>query len=480
MSTISEDLTRIRKEKRLSRQDVFDKCRVPMHTIEGIEDGSIFSGTMRNKTYLRSYIRTYAKSIGIQDADMIEALDQLDSGTYDGFLAEVYLKKFESTPPEKSSRQKDLLEDDRKESTEAEDKTEDKDKKKTKQKTGKFAVKKKEVAAKPGSQTRHTQSGEGITGEVRKRKNITPEAQEKTLEDIEWEDKSTKKKLHTSTSTFSPGRHESSVEKGPSSAGQTTLDLDSVDWASKVKDAVYRPQRNRLLWVILASLLALSVAVAAALWYWHYSEQAPPVPEPPATAAPSDPADPGAYTTDIDDPQPDPATAALSLPETDLDGPAEEPAEDIEPASPDRPAEVALDPEDITDRVLSRTVSGDTLFLIVYARYGNLEPIRVDSDVFPSDRASGTALRPYWVEQQHAMRFEFIDQIVLQGTLSRMLLIYNGHVIDDFSPYYMDGPRIRITRNDLLENPDFSEANPSPFSGIPEPLALTDRPRFAP
>lgn len=87
-ASLSQDLVSIRKELNLSSRDVYEKTRIPLDVIEEIENGFIFSDQCeRNPTYIRSFVRTYAKAIKISDTRITAALDLQDRGAYNGFLA---------------------------------------------------------------------------------------------------------------------------------------------------------------------------------------------------------------------------------------------------------------------------------------------------------------------------------------------------------------------------------------------------------
>src|SRR5699024_9142343 len=51
-----------------------------------IEDDSIFSDAGNGSTYIRSYIRTYAKALAIEDRKIIYALNKAEKGSYAGSL----------------------------------------------------------------------------------------------------------------------------------------------------------------------------------------------------------------------------------------------------------------------------------------------------------------------------------------------------------------------------------------------------------
>ncbi|MDI6400700.1 helix-turn-helix domain-containing protein [Balneolaceae bacterium ANBcel3] len=417
MARISEDLKKIRKEMRLSKQDVFEKCRIPLETIESIEDGSIFSGQTRNITYLRSYFRSYAKAIGIRNEDIVTALDEHQADLYDGLLSNLYLTS-KATPD----------------------------------------VKKEDTPQSPSEKEK----------ESKKSKKITPESQDKTIEDVEWEDSSIKKTRATSTSGYASS--ESRETTSPAIKSPPPPDLKQVDWAGKVKKAIYKPQKNRLLWVSLATVLALGLAIAFVYWYWLYQEE-----NDITTAVPAPDVAEEVYTEPDPEHIPDDPEEATTVTEpevvlTEEPSPTEEAiAEEEEEPEP----VVSIEMKTFTS--LSDT---DTLHVYIYALHGNMEPVRVESDIFAQGENT-VSLRPYWIEHREAMEFEFTDDIIIQGALSRMVLVVNGHVIQDFSDLYLDGPRIQLSRSFIEENEYLQTPSDSPFETIPAPAAIVDRPRFS-
>lgn len=90
MSSLGKDLETIRTKLNLSLEDVYDVTRIPVHIIKSIEDETLFGGVETNKTYIRSFVRSYAKGLKITEEDIIEALNQMDQNRYEGFLAEKY------------------------------------------------------------------------------------------------------------------------------------------------------------------------------------------------------------------------------------------------------------------------------------------------------------------------------------------------------------------------------------------------------
>lgn len=91
MESIHSDLVKIREKSGLSISDIAKKTRIPEQVIKDIEKGSIFDKAQHQKTYIRSFVRAYAKSIGVKDDDVIRSLDAYEQGNYTGFLYKKYL-----------------------------------------------------------------------------------------------------------------------------------------------------------------------------------------------------------------------------------------------------------------------------------------------------------------------------------------------------------------------------------------------------
>ena len=98
MASLGTDLARIRKERELSLQELHEATKIPMRILRSIEDDSIFTDLDENATYIRSYVRGYAKALSIDDRQIIHALDKREKNAYAGSL-----QKILDNPPEESS-----------------------------------------------------------------------------------------------------------------------------------------------------------------------------------------------------------------------------------------------------------------------------------------------------------------------------------------------------------------------------------------
>lgn len=86
MASLGKDLATIRNKKGLSIDEVQQITRVPQHILHSIEDDSIFAQIHQNTTYIRSYVRSYAKAVEVEENDIVRALDEVENGTYSGSL----------------------------------------------------------------------------------------------------------------------------------------------------------------------------------------------------------------------------------------------------------------------------------------------------------------------------------------------------------------------------------------------------------
>jgi len=126
-----------------------------------------------------------------------------------------------------------------------------------------------------------------------------------------------------------------------------------------------------------------------------------------------------------------------------------------------------------TDTLQTSTAMPDTLTLTVYAAYDKLEPVRIVSDIDGS-------INPYWIEQGEAMRFPFIDSVKIRGQYNRMILLLDGHMIENFRQNYYDETErfIEIFRNNFTA-PKWRTPPPDSLPvDAPPPIGIKDRPTF--
>lgn len=90
MPSIGKDLAKIRISLGLSLQDIQSSIKIPISTLEKIENGSIFEDSEHGQTYVRSFIRSYGRALKIDSEVMINGLDQQETGNYNHLLWNYY------------------------------------------------------------------------------------------------------------------------------------------------------------------------------------------------------------------------------------------------------------------------------------------------------------------------------------------------------------------------------------------------------
>lgn len=97
MASLGRDLAFIRKERGVSFDELKDITKLPPAILESIEDDSIFDDIDSNTTYIRSYVRNYAKAVEIDEDKIIHALDRVETGEYTGSIGQLAAGKREKS-----------------------------------------------------------------------------------------------------------------------------------------------------------------------------------------------------------------------------------------------------------------------------------------------------------------------------------------------------------------------------------------------
>lgn len=375
MASLHTDLLAIREKSGLSVTDINKKTKTPESVIIEIEKGSIFEKSEKQKTYIRSFIRTYAKAIGIKDEDMIRALDAQEAGNYAGGLRKKYLPETIEVSPD--------LED-----------------------PDEVVEPTKDVAA-----------DDEDFGLVKPGPTSTIGIDEYSRPD--------------------PSRQHNRVTPPPPK-------LESVDWA-KFNDNFVSLNNSAMLYILIA-IIIIAIGTGGYYGYVYYAEHMSS-PDESSTSTSSMPLS----SDDIN----------ISSPESDETNTTDSISTDsIQISSPEIPASVTA------------VRIPDTLMVIVHAANDKLEPIRVTSDV-NNNRS------PYWIEYNEAMRFDFFNQIEIQGQLDRMAIFVNGHLIVEMDSIRTGDRNIVLTRDFLSRRPYiFSDEAPDLPEGVVPPTIIRDRPVF--
>ncbi len=100
MPSIGKDLQKIRNHLGYTIQDIQQFTKIPVDTLQSIENNTIFERSAEGTTYIRSFIRSYGRSLRIDDDTLIKALDQQSNGNYSNLLLQDFPDLVSSTPNE--------------------------------------------------------------------------------------------------------------------------------------------------------------------------------------------------------------------------------------------------------------------------------------------------------------------------------------------------------------------------------------------
>jgi len=371
MASLHTDLQEIREKSGQSVVDINSKTKTPVSVIHEIEKGVFFDKGDKQKTYIRSFVRTYAKAIGIKDEDIIRALDAQEAGTYSGGLRKKYLP-------------------------------------------------------------------DTITGDLE-----DPDAPVIDLlsNDIAEEDEDTGLVKPGPTSTIGydefsrpdPSRQHNRVTPPPPK-------MDAVDWA-KFNDGFSAFNATIMSYIVIAVV----VVILGVGGYYGYTL---------ITGFEIDERDELSV-----------ADAMQTRPDTEVDM-----FKDSTEFLTGSDSLIVIPPE--IPSSLQPLSLPDTLFLVIYAENGKLEPVRITSDV-------NNIRSPYWIEQNEAMRFDFFNQIRVEGALERATFMINGHVVTDVDSLFQNNNSVAITRDFLSRRPYlFDNSRPELPEGFTQPSVVRNRPVF--
>ncbi len=88
---LASDLKRIRELRDLTLSDMNAETKIPRSLLESFEEHALFDHSQFNRVYLRSFVRTYATTVGVEPELAADALEQAFEGNYDHDLARRYL-----------------------------------------------------------------------------------------------------------------------------------------------------------------------------------------------------------------------------------------------------------------------------------------------------------------------------------------------------------------------------------------------------
>tara|TARA_R110002096_G_scaffold97821_2_gene218035 strand:- start:4801 stop:5916 length:1116 start_codon:yes stop_codon:yes gene_type:complete len=353
---LGKDLSTIRKEKNLTLEDVYSVTKIPIHTLESIEKDTFLNQIDENKTYLRSFVRSYAKALKITDEHILAAIEATEAGIYNQDL--VRLNNPDTAPKE--------LNDNIEQTSSASDEN-----------------------------------------------NIESESDDKS---------STNNAEKPAVNiTFTDPTRARSPKSAPT--------VETVNWADMSRKVSSTPTNPK---VYLGVLVVVFFIIAASATY-YYSEN---ILSFFSTEEVTDSENSALTDSEKED------TEAVN------DSTFTSSVESIVPINNSTPSIVEPD---------YTSTFGDTLKIVLYAAFDKLDPVRITSDF-------NWRTNPFWMNQGEASYFEFKDSLLIRGQYSKMLIMFNNHVIENPRQNFFDSEynSILLTR-EVLDQPQYRGTSPQGF-----------------
>ena len=411
MPSLAGDLKNLRRDRNLSIQDMYELTRIPLDIIKAIENGTLLDDESRNSTYVRSFIRTYAKALKISEEDIVSALDDQIVGVYNGFLSDKYGSGPSKTEQPGGGNESDTSPKSRYGSRFKLDLPEE-ESEPPETESGSEEPKEEE----PGNQQKEEKEGKEESSSAREA--------EKSAESAEPEQEEKKSDVNQSSldrEEFSkPNPDKSYNRKVPEPPS-----VKSVDWAAVGKRTYSLGRRPGFLLLILLVIVVFAGVTFVVVRRMSHS----PKQNKGASIAPVDTLATPALMTRSD------SVKAGLLP----------------------PPKATLP---------------DTLKLTVYAAFGPLSPVRVQTDL-------ARKLNPYWIDQGEGMRFNFKDSIAVKGVYKNMILLYKGHPLDNFREYIGKNDILHLERSYFKKHPQWQTVTHDSLpGGIPQPRVVRNQPIY--
>lgn len=521
MNLIGNDLKMIRQHKKFTLLEISQITKIDPERLSSIEDGTIFTRSTENETYIRSFVRSYGKALRLDEALVIEALDQQTLGLYDGELLRDFpelqtpvdaRKSFAAVPSTAVRSQTGTTPTQAATSsaTAAERATAQPPSTTDASAAPSPATAAERPTAPPPLPARANTPSPSLTSSTTRTpaRHAAPSGSNRADETSDSEDAEELIQLHdapVATSSDKPKfnapiRPEwdldeddlDSLDGDPSFSGQDdpskrsanrSLNVGDVDWSRLSHQTQSNPKRFTL-WMLFTIVAIASAGVLIAVMldvdipFVNTSNESPAQTERELAPIGSDPSSlegTAAYSSSglsnvvvIPAIEPDQASSGTGV---DQQGGASGGTNstgrgDLQPGTPSSGTPSSGSPlpgaslpstSDLRGPV-SGVPAGEPVEITIYAAYDKLEPVRVWTDMNP-ERSEPT---PYWVEKGDAITIEMRDRLHIQGQYSRMTVFANGQQIVDVTGgfYVPETRRIELTRARLSRLVDLSKRIP--------------------
>jgi hypothetical protein len=423
MPSIGKDLVKVRKHLGLTLQDIQFATKLPQHTLEKIEDDTIFVDAEEGPIYTRNFVRSYGRVLKIDDDLLIEALNLREQGKYNHQLLRDYPELSDAVPVKpKKATEKDAAEPSPSAPGKNQAETQSQSEKSEEDQSRKTDEQQPEVPDKQEGKSKPETDAKSPLNDTTPSKSGTKDEQKAVSKETD---------STTEASAAKDSKPPKSTPKKESTEQRTT----DVDWAN-VGQKINREEKQLPAWVVGVIILVIILGAAG---YFVYQS--------------------GILNSE-DSPQEEITTPANQTTGSSLSIELDEP-------EPESMEEAEVVPEPVA------TMS-DTLEIVVHAAFGNIDPIRVWSDTKPR-------FDPYWIEEGNAMIFDFENTVQVRGPYDNMLIFMNGHLIENVVQnfYNTEEDYVELNRSDFTSDTKWSETVDLQIpDGVEPPQDIRTRPTF--
>src|SRR5690625_3403876 len=507
MNSIGKDLARIRHHLNFTHDDIYQKIRIPSETLKRIENGSIFRDKSENKVYVRSFVRTYAKALKIDDALVQKALDQQEEGTYDRLLLTAYPELAEQVNPPHPLLDGDEEESDISGSSGSPGSSGEDLPPAEKKVPPALGSTEKSASQPPASESAEDPASHPPASESAEDPASQPPASE-SAEDSAAESR-VDTPSDTDNKTGSEFRRDDGIPASEPGKGESPDRSKRPGEAVASEPKVGTPEHpDAALRGEAGTGSALSGSRGAS------SPADPHAPE--TTSAENPPAEPASAEAPPAGREPEGfrsdtvnwaakghnykdrrsgrsgwipiGVAALvivliaitiflltgsSWTASTPDPSGADPRVELESDAGDLQLNLVQNEQNETTPPAAAELDG-TLYLMVYAAHSQLDPVRIWSDLKPR-------FDPCWQEHGEAYLYEFSDSVQVRGNYEGMMLFLNGHRIDDFQQRYYreETDAVVLTREHFSSDPEWAQSVPVELpQGVSAPDTIRHRPTF--
>ena len=110
-SRFETDLQAVRAARGLSLSQIQQETRIPVDVLRRFEDGELIGDPTYNQVYLKAFLKSYSKAVGLSSSSVLAAYQAQQGGGYDGSLHPDFRRSSGATAPSPAGETAPAVED---------------------------------------------------------------------------------------------------------------------------------------------------------------------------------------------------------------------------------------------------------------------------------------------------------------------------------------------------------------------------------